>query len=250
MVYECSLGDAEVVALLLAKNEVEVIGDVIDSLFNQGVREVIVVDGNSTDGTAEIAKFHNANVVLGKGNGKASDFRMVQERFRREYSKCDAVFTIDADGTYNPENCLKVVKPIIDNYADAVIGARKPKPGSMRKLNEFGGSLITLAARVAFRKFGLKDILSGCYGYKPEVLSKLNLSSTGFGLEVDVVNALLRGKYRVDTVTIDYYPRCGQSKLNLLTDSLKIPLEFLRVYVTNSLTNSNAKNYECVPRKI
>ena len=66
------MGFEEVVTFLIPTlNERDGIGLVIEEIKSLGFNKIIVVDGNSTDGTAEIAKEKGAKVIHQKGKGKA-----------------------------------------------------------------------------------------------------------------------------------------------------------------------------------
>ena len=110
------------IAIIPAYNEESTIVNVIKetSLF---VNEVIVISDGSTDSTAEISRNAGATVIdniVNRGLGKTIK-RGYDEAIKRG---ADIVVQIDADGQYDPEEIPKLIKTIIDNKADLVLGTR------------------------------------------------------------------------------------------------------------------------------
>ena len=70
-------------------------------------REILVVDGHSTDRTREIAAAKGARVVLDAGRGKG-------EALRRSFveARHDILVFIDADGSHDPKDIPRLVAPI------------------------------------------------------------------------------------------------------------------------------------------
>lgn len=104
------MGFEEVVTFLIPTlNERDGIGLVIDEIKSLGFSKIIVVDGYSTDGTAEIAKEKGAKVIYQQGKGKAL---AVMTGLKHVYMPYVAV--IDGDYTYNPADVIKALKIMKD----------------------------------------------------------------------------------------------------------------------------------------
>jgi glycosyltransferase involved in cell wall biosynthesis len=93
--------------------------------------EVVVVDDGSQDGTAEEAERAGARVVRQQNAGYIAAIKCGFGE-----AKGDIVVTMDADGEHCAEDILRLVKPILEDEADLVLGVRShiPRP-SERFLN-------------------------------------------------------------------------------------------------------------------
>lgn len=111
-----------IIALIPAYNEEETIGNVINNTIKY-VSKIIVINDGSTDKTKEIALSHGAEVVdniINRGLGLTMK-KGYQEALKR---KADIIIQLDADGQYLAEEIPLLLKPIIDNEADLVLGSR------------------------------------------------------------------------------------------------------------------------------
>ena len=107
--------------IIPALNEEESIGQVLNDISGEIVEEVIVVDNGSSDNTVTVAQSLGANVVLEplKGYGAAClrGISMVKQ-------DTDIVVFLDADYSDYPQDLHTVIKPIIDDNVEMVIGSR------------------------------------------------------------------------------------------------------------------------------
>jgi len=111
------MGLEEVVTFLIPTlNERDGIGLVIDEIKSLGFNKILVVDGNSTDGTPEIAKEKGAKVIYQQGKGKALAVMTGLKHVDTPY-----VAVIDGDYTYNPADVIKALK-IMEDYDEVIVG--------------------------------------------------------------------------------------------------------------------------------
>lgn len=115
--------------------------------------ELIVVDGNSTDSTRDIAEAAGARVVLDDATGKGGALRIGARAATR-----DIVVFIDADGSHDPDAIPQMVAPILAGTADLVMGSRM-RGGSDElhsSATEFirliGSEIITMTINYRFRR--------------------------------------------------------------------------------------------------
>ena len=103
-----------------AYNEAGTIGTVIEKAMKYS-DEIIVVDDGSTDKTGEIAAKKGAKVIRHKEN------RGYIEALRTGFKAAtgDIIVTLDADGQHPPEEIPRIIKPILENKADLVLGVRE-----------------------------------------------------------------------------------------------------------------------------
>ena len=178
------------------------------------VDEVVVVDNNSTDRTAEVARGLGAVVVseLRQGYGAA-----YKAGFRRATG--DVVVTMDGDGTY-PRNFIPVLLDIMfDENIDFISCDRtghKQVPSPF--LRVFGNWVLsTVMAFLFFVR--LKDSQSGMWVLKRRFLDETELISDGMAFSEEIkIEAFTRKRFRAKELPIYYTGRVGQSKLNMWRD--------------------------------
>ncbi|MFB6133598.1 MAG: S-layer glycoprotein N-glycosyltransferase AglJ [Halanaeroarchaeum sp.] len=203
--------DGEVCVLIPTLNEAETIGDVIDGLADQGLENVFVVDGNSSDDTRSIAEEHGARVRTQRGSGKGQAVREALEVI-----ESDIVLMLDGDGTYLPSEAERLLEPIRDGDADHVIGNRfaNMQPGAMTRLNQTGNRLFNAVfRRVHGRDF--EDILSGYRAFTHDSARKMYLTASGFGIETEMAVECAKHGFDTAVVPITYRPRPAGSDTNL-----------------------------------
>ncbi len=208
----------DVCILIPTLNEEATIGEVIEGFLKQGYHNILVIDGNSTDRTREIAERMGARVVIQTGKGKG---QAVSEAF--SIIDSPVVVMVDGDGTYLPEEVNILLEPIKRGYADHVIGNRFAnfEEGAFTKLNLIGNKIINFMFRVAYG-VELHDILSGYRALTKELYKSVNLEKPGFEVETELtVETIARG-FRIVEVPITYRKRGGKTKLNPLRDGFRI----------------------------
>lgn len=232
----------KVAAIIPTKNEALCIGRLIDCL-NEHVDKIIVIDGNSSDRTSEIAKFHGADIFMGEGKGKGHDLRLFQKYVQRHPQDFGIYVMLDGDMSYHPEEIENLIKPIKDRKADVVIGSRfdkiKPEPKSTRSFNKFGNFLLTRVARFLYQKRDITDITSGYWAFSKDFLTNASLSADGWDLETNLFSAAVRD-YRLKTVPIKYRPRVGYSKCSLLY-AYKFPIYSWKYFALGELRNNHGR---------
>ena len=136
-----------VTVVIPTRNEEEAIVDTIRSIPNDGWCEkldFLVVDGNSTDRTRELAEEEGASVYLEsrKGYGRA---------YKTGFSMApgDVIVTMDADCTYPGEEVPELVKKLIDEDLQWITCDRlkRAEEGSMPGLHGFGNWSFRLLLR-------------------------------------------------------------------------------------------------------
>ena len=135
--------------------------------------EIIVIDGNSTDNTYNIAKSHPkcTRVVKQTARGKGA-------ALSRGFAECngDIVITLDADGSTNPKEIESFIEEI-RNGNHLVKGSRKITNGGSEDLTLFrnlGNLFLTHVANVLFRT-NWCDLAYGYLAISRELLNELNV---------------------------------------------------------------------------
>jgi len=196
-----------------AKNEEEGIEKIIKNV-SRFVDEVLVVDGHSKDKTRQIAKECGAKVVLDGGKGKGDGIRTGIRK-----AKGDIIVFIDADGSHNPKDIPKLIKPIKNGEADLVVASRA-KGGSDEVRLDLDGLFRQIGSEIAailvnFRwRANLTDIQNGFRAIRKKTALALKLESDGFEIEEEMImKCLKRGVRIMEVAGHEYQRKWGVSKL-------------------------------------
>ncbi|RZH68190.1 S-layer glycoprotein N-glycosyltransferase AglJ [Natrinema altunense] len=221
----------EVCVLIPTLNEAATIADVIEGFYDQGYTNVVVVDGDSSDDTREIAREHGAEVLVQSGDGKGQAVREALEYITVPY-----VVMLDGDGTYDPADADTMLEPLSRGY-EHVIGNRfaDMDDDAMRALNGVGNRLIN-------RAFGFvhganyEDILSGYRAFTADSFRRLSLDSDGFTIETELAVECVKHGVETTVVPISYSARPDESETNLhpVKDGVTILLALYSLAKTNN----------------
>lgn len=225
----------KVVILIPCYNEEEGIGFVMDSIPKSKLNElgyeaeVLVIDNNSSDKTAEIAKIKGAKVINEPKQGKG---HAILSGFRNASNDADIVAMIDGDSSYDIQELPRLLEPLENNFADVVVGTRlngKLVFNSMKGFNRIGNWFFTFLARVGY-KTNVTDVCSGFFAWKKCVVDSLvgHLESNGFSIEMEMIAKMSRMGYGCYSVPITYNPRNGKSSLKPFKDGISILHAWLR----------------------
>ena len=171
--------------------------------------EIIVVDSDSQDKTAVIARKEGAKVVnepqRGYGNALRKGFKEAKGRY---------VIMYDPDGSYDVHTLPLMIKAL-KKGRDYVNTNRFAKltNRSMSLSHYIGNTIINLMGSIFFHT-GFKDMLSGYKGFRAEALRKLNLHSQKWDFNVEVHSKLRRHNLKFKEISTRYFPRLGASKLS------------------------------------
>lgn len=217
----------DVCVLIPTLNEGSTIGKLIADFNELGFNNILVIDGNSSDDTVNIAKDAGARIIIQSGKGKG---QAVQEAFGAIEDKY--VLMIDGDGTYLPSDAPAMVEPLMQGNADHVMGNRfaNYEPTAFTKLNLVGNKLLNKLFGFAYGEW-LCDILSGYRAFTHEAIKGMELNKTGFEIETEITVELVKNNFRIKEVPITYLsrPSLGETKLNPLKDGIKIGLTIYKL---------------------
>ncbi|MEO6463765.1 MAG: glycosyltransferase family 2 protein [Candidatus Eisenbacteria bacterium] len=195
-------------------NEEEGIQQVIQAMPDY-VDEVVVVDNNSTDRTAEIARGLGARVVFQPRKGYGAAYQAGLPA-----ATSDIIATLDGDGTYPADEISLLVDALEEQKLDFISGARFPlrNQDAMNFTNKVGNLVLTVAtALLWFRP--LRDSQSGMWVFRRSILPRLRLTSDGMPLSEEIkIEAIEKLGPRFAEVGIDYRPRIGEVKLQKWRD--------------------------------
>lgn len=197
-----------------AFNEENAIENVIKEIPNI-VHEIIVVDNNSNDNTRIVANRAGATVLTEKRKGYGYACLKGLDYISQLEKKPDIVVFLDGDYSDYPEELTNLVKPIIENNIDFVIGARVKElreSGSMTPQQIFGNWLATFLMKFFFNaKF---SDLGPFRAIKYEKLLQLNMEDKTYGWTVEMQLKVLKQKMSYIEIPVRYKNRIGVSKVS------------------------------------
>jgi len=178
------------------------------------IDEIVVIDNNSTDRTAEIANKFNCIVVKEEKRGYGAAYKA---GFKKVTG--DIIIAIDGDGTYPIEEAGQLIEKLLDTGSDFISGNRfaRGKPKTMPLINYLGNRLFTLITKLLFIR-NIKDSWSGMWIFRREVLDKINLQSDGMALSQEIKIEVYLKKYKLAEFPISYHERKGKVKLRRFRD--------------------------------
>ncbi len=182
--------------------------------------EILVVDDDSPDGTAEVAKelaeeYGNIRVIVRK---ERPGLGLAYRRGFRE-AEGDVVVCMDADGQHPPEHLPDIVNPVLDGECDFGLGSRYVEGARVenfpwyRRLNSWGARLVAkLLLRLPYR-----DPTSGFRAIRREILEEGRpFVSEGFEIQVETLAKAHHLGYEVREVPFTFKPReRGSSNVDL-----------------------------------
>ena len=204
----------DIKVIIPAFNEADSISNVLNEIPSL-VSEIIVVNNNSTDKTAQNALKAGATVLeeKRKGYGYAclTGINYVDQQSKKPF----IIVFMDGDYSDYPEELSKIVKPILEENIDFVVGARKKnlrETGSMTPQQVFGNWLETFLMKLFFRaKF---TDLGPFRAIKYEKLKELQMEDKTYGWTVEMQLKVLQKKMTYTEVPVRYKKRIGVSKVS------------------------------------
>lgn len=198
------------------------------SVFKQESLEgEIIISDSSTDNSREIARSMGATIVIphekGYGNAYMEGIRCARGKY---------LILSDADDTYDLSEIPKLLKPLIDNSADLVMGNRlegKIIKGSMPWLHRYiGNPVLTTTLNYLFGT-NIHDSHSGMRAISREAYNELHIQSEGMEFASEMIIESARKRLRIKEIPVTYYPRQTPSKLHSWGDGWR-HLRFMMLY--------------------
>lgn len=203
----------KIIVVIPACNEERSIGLVVTAIPRPPVNEIIVVNNNSTDRTAEVAYAAGADVVneseAGYGAACHKGVSIAQRR------GAELIVFIDGDYSDYPEEIPTLIAPIVSGEVDMVIGSRilgQRERGALTPQQRFGG---WLACKLMKLFFGARYTDLGPFrAITMAALERVNMQDRNYGWTVEMQIKAVRAGLRVKEIPVRYRKRIGKSKIS------------------------------------
>ncbi len=181
-----------------SQNIVKMLDSIAETLSPYTTAEIIVVDDNSPDGTAEIASLHAKNISNANNNNK-----LHVEIIRREgkfglssaivagvqSATGDLLVVMDGDFSHPPQIIPSIIEALQDSDCDIVVASRYIKGGSIigwpfkRRLMSKG------ATKIAQYGLGIevKDPVSGFFAFRREIIDGVKFDAIGYKMLLEIL---------------------------------------------------------------
>ncbi|MFP5520605.1 MAG: glycosyltransferase family 2 protein [Bdellovibrionia bacterium] len=192
--------------------------------------EVIVVDDNSNDGSSRLLqKYQSIKVIThpknqGYGGALKTGFKS---------AKGDLLSFLDMDSSYEPFDLIPLYQKLTLSNAEIIFGNRMDSQEGMNFIRGFGNDLYRHMVKLMFGS-KLSDVCTGIRLFKRSLRdSILELPTQGLNYSLEFTVWVLQNKVPYEEVTVNYYPRTGESKLSEWSDGWA----FLKVILVYRLRN-------------
>jgi 2-phospho-L-lactate transferase/gluconeogenesis factor (CofD/UPF0052 family) len=201
-------------------------------------KEIIVVDGGSSDRTTELARtVPDVQVLrLEKPLGRGAALRHGIDK-----AGGNIIVFYPCDGEYSVKNLFQVVQEISKNEFQAVFGSRAIKCVNVSQrisdiyqgnyflyfASKYGGMMVSLLCLVLFNRF-VSDPLTGIKAFDGRLLKNLKLTSNSLNLETEIVAKLGQRGIFILELPVDYRPRTRkEGKKTTVLDGMRAILTLL-----------------------
>ena len=187
--------------------------------------DVLVVDDNSPDGTADLVKQKQTDsprihlLENGKKNGLGTAYIAgFNWCLKRSY---DYIFEMDCDFSHNPEDLIRLYNELKDGHCDLVVGSRYVGnvvnvvnwPMGRVLLSYFASAYVRF-----FTRMKLSDATAGFVGYTNKLLKTINLDNIqfrGYAFQIEMKYTTYRLGFSIKEIPIIFTDRtAGESKMN------------------------------------
>ena len=237
----------KIIVIIPTYNERDTIGELIEALesefknITQHEMGILVVDGNSPDGTAELArdlanKYGNINVLVEKEKRGLGMAYIEGIRHAAQVLRADAFIEFDGDFQHDPHDIKRLVAEF-DNGYDYIIGSRYvaggfvPKAWELyrRMLSRFGGLFARLILNLKIKDptSGLK--LTRVAGFVDKLpLAENKILSKRYAYKIHLLYAMVKLSAKVKEIPIKFLERGGgvsKAAFGDIWDSLRVVLK-------------------------
>jgi len=214
-------------AIIPAFNAADKISAVIHNVKSYLGQNIIVIDDGSVDNTKEVAAKTNVVVLchdknLGKGAALKTGFQKALSL------KWDAIITLDADGQHNPAYIPELIRAFSKKKYDIIIGSRM---GNLKKMPFHRIFSNKTTSKLLSWRLGqqLQDSQSGYRIIRSIVLRNINLYTSHYDTETEVILKSGLLDYKIGFIDIETIYQNEPSSIRLITDTWR----FIKLYFSS-----------------
>ena len=226
-------------------NEESTIGIILKKVCSlRDIKEVVVVDDGSADSTPQRVEelgIKKVRLIRQERNlGKTAAVR----RGLQEVTGDITIFQ-DADLEYDPDEIEDVIRPIVENRADVVYGSRFLVKRATRVLyfyHYLANKMLTLFSNF-LTNVNMTDIETCYKAFRTPLITNLPLTSSGFGMEVEITALISKTKARIYEVPISYYGRTYEEGKKIKFIDGVVALWYIAYYNLISYISRSRRKY-------
>jgi len=182
------------------------------------VDEVVVVDNDSTDRTADVAQQYGARVIHEKvrGYGRAYKTGLLE-------AKGEIIVTLDGDHSYPVDGISYLIEVLLRSEVRFLSASRFPLKNrqAMSPKHRLGNKLLSMAMSLLYLRW-VRDSQSGMWVFERECLEEMNLCSDGMAFSEEIkIEAIRKSSIGFKEIYIDFSSRMGEVKLQPWRDGLR-----------------------------
>lgn len=181
-------------------------------------KEIIVVDGNSTDGTLEIVKDSNCRLIIEPRRGYGLALRIGMK-----HAKGDVVIMVDGDGTYELRHVNRLLERMMETDAELCLATRMYDPNkAMGFMNFVGNKIITFCFNMLYKQ-NFSDTQSGFRAISRAAIEKSDFQETDMAFATEMLIKFAKKGFRMVEVPSNYKIRkYGKPKLRPFNSGIEI----------------------------
>jgi dolichol-phosphate hexosyltransferase len=181
-------------------------------------KEIIIVDGNSTDGTLDIVRHANCKVIIEPRRG----YGLALRRGMKE-AKGDVVVMVDGDGTYEVRHINRLLERMVETDAEMCLASRMYDPNkAMGFFNFVGNKLLTFCFNMVYKQ-NLSDTQSGFRAISHAAIEKVDFKETDMAFATEMLIKFSHKRFKMVEYASNYKIRkYGKTKLRPINSGIEI----------------------------
>lgn len=202
-------------------------------------KEIIVVDGDSTDGTKEIVKDANCKLIIEPRRGYG-----IALRTGFKHAKGDVIVMVDGDGTYEVRHIKLLLDTMIQKNADMCLATRMYDPHkAMGMMNFVANKIMTFCFDFLFMQF-LSDTQSGFRAISRSALEKVDLHEDDMAFATEMLVQFAKKGFRMVEVPSTYkHRKYGKTKLRKIKSGVEIFTTMFRGFMERKYIWKRLRNW-------